>query len=176
MNSEGEESLVAVARAVRTRGLKGELVADLLTDFPERFAKLSRLICIPREGARQEVELAGHWFQGHRIVLKLAGIDDPESARQFVGCEFAIPESERVPLSEGEFYEWELHECTVKTIEGKNVGTVQGVLRTGGVDTLIVENEAKHEYLVPLAESIVIKIDIANKAITIDPPQGLLEV
>lgn len=176
MNSEGEESLVAVARAVRTRGLKGELVADLLTDFPERFAELSHLICIPREGARQEVELAGHWFQGDRIVLKLAGIDDLESARQFVGCEFAIPESERVQLPEGEFYDWELNDCTVKTIDGNHIGTVQGVLRTGGVDTLIVENEAKHEYLVPLAASIVVEIDIVHKAITIDPPQGLLEL
>jgi len=53
----GNDALVVVARAVRTRGLKGELVADLLTDFPERFAAISRLICVAKDGTRSTVEL-----------------------------------------------------------------------------------------------------------------------
>jgi 16S rRNA processing protein RimM len=172
----GNDPLVAVARAVKTRGLKGELVADLLTDFPERFAAINRLICVAQDGSRSEVELEDYWFQQQRIVLKLDGIDDIAAAAPFVGCEFAVPESERVQLSAGEFYDWELQGCGVGTTDGRRIGHVREVMRTGGVDALVVEGEEGQEYLVPLVETIVVSIDIANKAISIDPPEGLLEL
>ena len=172
----GNDALVVVARAVRTRGLKGELVADLLTDFPERFAAISRLICVAKDGTRSTVELEGYWFQQQRIVLKLAGIDSIETAAPFVGCEFAVPESERVQLSAGEFYDWELQGCAVETTDRRRIGHVREVMRTGGVDTLVVDGGESQEYLVPLAETIVVSIDIVNRAILIDPPEGLLEL
>jgi 16S rRNA processing protein RimM len=173
---ESEEPLVVVARAVRTRGLKGELVADLLTDFPERFEALSRLICVAGNRARTEVELEGHWFQQHRVILKLAGVDSIEAAKPFVGCEFAVPESERVQLPDGQFYDWQLEGCAVETIAGRQIGRVREILRTGGVDTLVVESNEDTDYLVPMAEAIVVSVDIVNKAISIDPPEGLLEL
>jgi 16S rRNA processing protein RimM len=168
--------LVAVARAVKTKGLKGELIADLLTDFPERFAAVSRLVCVTRNGSRTTVELESYAFQQQRIVLKLAGIDDIESAAEFVGCEFAVPESQRVQLPAGEFYDWELEGCAVETLGGQQIGHVTGVLKTGGVDTLVVENQKHKDYLVPFAETIVVSVDIENKLISIDPPAGLLEL
>ena len=40
MDDAGPSELVVIARAVKPRGLKGEIVAELLTDFPERFENL----------------------------------------------------------------------------------------------------------------------------------------
>lgn len=171
-----DEPLVVVARAVRTRGLKGELVADLLTDFPERFDRVSRLICLNENLDRTNVELEGHWFQKERIILKLVGVDNPETASRYVGCEFAVPESERVQLPADEFYDWELQGCEVKTIGGLRIGHVREILRTGGVDTMVVESEDSTDYLVPMAEAIVVSIDAEKKEISIDPPEGLLEL
>jgi 16S rRNA processing protein RimM len=178
MNEDAHRSepLVAVARAVRTRGLKGEILADLLTDFPDRFEAIARLICVAANGERKEVELESHWFHNDRVVLKLAGVDDINDASLFVGCEFAVPESERVQLPEGQFYNWELQGCEVKTVNGKLLGLVKDVLRTGGVDTLIIESDKNRDYLVPLAETIVISVKLENRTITIDPPEGLLEL
>ena len=76
MNEQGQElaePLIAVARAVRPRGLKGEIVADLLTDFPERFENISRFLAVAPNGERKPVALENHWFQKERVVLKLAG-------------------------------------------------------------------------------------------------------
>jgi 16S rRNA processing protein RimM len=171
-----DEPLVAVARAVRTRGLKGELVAELLTDFPERFESTSKLICIAADGSRSEVELESHWLQKDRVVLKLAGIDNIESATPFVGCEFAVPESDRVQLEAGEFYEWELQDCVVKTVSGETLGRVKELLRTGGVDALVIAGDGPRDYLVPLVETIVTKVDLEGKEIAIDPPEGLLDL
>ena len=170
------DELVAVARAVRTRGLRGELVADLLTDFPERFEGLKRLVAISADASCMWLALEDHWFQGGRIVLKFAGYDSIEQASALVGCEFAVPESERVELPEDEYYDWELAGCRVETIEGEPLGRVREVLRTGGVEVLVVEREAsEREHLIPLAEAICVEIDVENKLIRVDAPEGLLE-
>ena len=88
---ESDEPVVIVARAVRTRGLKGEIVAELLTDFPDRFADLSHLIAIAPGGERSLVELENYWFHQARVILKFAGYDSIETAGSFVGSEFAVP-------------------------------------------------------------------------------------
>lgn len=178
MNEEpSEEPLVAVAHAVKTRGLKGEIVADLLTDFPERFADLSQLIVVARDGQRSVVQLENYWFHQARVILKLAGYDTVEAANPFVGCDFAVPESRRVQLPEGQFYDWELEDCVVETTTGEQIGRVRDVLRVGGgVEMLVVENAQEHEHLIPMVETIVVDIDKAGKRIRIDPPQGLLEL
>ena len=174
--ASSDEELVAVARAVRTRGLRGEVVAELLTDFPERFEKLERLIAVAPGGERRVLILEEHWFQRERIVLKFAGYDSVEAASTLVGSEFAVPEAERVELPEDEFYDWELEGCVVETIEGERVGVVREMLKTGGVEMLVVENDrADREHLIPLAEEICVEINVAEKLIRIDAPEGLLE-
>lgn len=170
------EELVAVAVAVRTRGLRGEVVADLLTDFPERFETLERLIAVGPDGSRRPLKLEEHWFQSGRIILKFEGYDSIEESEALVGCEFAVPETERVELPEDEFYEWELKDCLVETVSGEELGRVREIMRTGGVEMLVVDNrKLGREHLIPLAEEICVEIDIERKLIRVDVPEGLLE-
>jgi 16S rRNA processing protein RimM len=174
-SNPSEEELVAVARAVKTRGLRGEIVAELLTDFPERFDGLERLIGVGADGRRQTLELEEHWFHQGRIVLKFAGYDSVEAASALVGTEFTVPESERVELEEDEFYDWELAGCLVETIEGEPLGHVREIMRTGGVEVLVVDNREGRDYLIPMAEEICVEIDVERKLIRVDVPEGLLE-
>ena len=56
MKSAGEDSnepLIVIARSVRTRGLKGEIVAELLTDFPERFENVNKLTAVSPDGEHE---------------------------------------------------------------------------------------------------------------------------
>jgi 16S rRNA processing protein RimM len=171
-----EIELVAVAQAVRTRGLKGELVANLLTDFPERFDWVEELIGVAPGGARKLLQLEKHWFQQNRVILKFAGYDTPEAAQALVGWELTVPESEAVELEEGEYYDWQLIGCEVETIDNEKIGTVREVLHTGGdAPVLIIRDEGERERLVPLAESICVEVDIERKLIRVDAPEGLLE-
>ncbi len=175
MAETGSEDLVVIARAVRTHGLKGEIVAELLTDFPERFEDVDELILVSPAGKRTAGQLEGFRFQKDRVVLKLAGYDDVDRAKELVGYDFAVPESDRVPLEEDEFYDWELEGCTVKAGD-KSIGEVRSVMRTGGAALLVVADNAGGEQLVPLAAEIVVKIDTAARVILIDPPEGLLDL
>jgi len=172
---DGSSELVVIARAVRPRGLKGELVAELLTDFPERFENLEELVLVSPTGERSTGRLENYWFQNDRVILKFADYDDVESAKELVGFEIAVPESERVPLPEDHYYDWELEGCTVKA-GTQTIGKVTSVLRTGGVEILMVVDEVGQERLIPFADSIVVEIELAAKTITVDPPEGLLDL
>lgn len=175
MDDTGSDDLIVIARAVRTHGLKGEIVAELLTDFPERFEDVGEVVLVSPSGQRKPAQLEDYWFQKNRVVLKLAGYDDVDVAKELIGCDFAVRESDRVPLEEDEFYDWELEGCTVK-VGDRSIGQVRSILRTGGAEILVITDDAGKEQLVPLAAEIVVKIDTAARVILIDPPEGLLEL
>ncbi len=168
------EDLVAVARIVRTRGLKGEVVAEILTDFPERFESLSSVIGVSPNTERAELKIETFWFQNDRIVLKFEGYDTVERGEELRDREICIPESEAVELEAGEYFDWQLAGCEVQDLQGEPIGTVRELMRTGGTELLVVAG-AEKEYLIPFAESICVDVDIDKKLIKVDPPEGLLE-
>src|SRR5205807_1706447 len=104
---------------------------------------------------------------------KFAGIDSIERAEDLRGAEICVAEDEAVELEEGEFYDWQLTGCEIETVEGEHIGRVRELMRTGGTEILIVDGE--REFLIPFAESICTEVDIDNKRIVVDPPEGLLE-
>lgn len=172
---EPGSDLVLIARAVKTHGLKGEVAAELLTDFPERFEDLDQVILVSPKGEQQPRRLEDFWFQKDRVVLKLEGCDDVDAAKELIGYEFAVHESERVQLEDDEFYDWELEGCTVK-VGDESIGQVRSVMKTGGAEILVVSDETGKERLVPLATSIVVEINPDAKMIVIDPPEGLFDL
>ena len=175
MDDDASSELVVIARAVKPRGLKGEIVAELLTDFPERFEDVDELVLVSPRGERTVKRLDDYWFQNDRVVLKLSGYDDVDAAKELVGFEFAVPESERVSLPADHYYDWELEGCTVK-VGAESIGQVNSVLKTGGAEILVVTDNSGRERLIPLADSIVVEVDAAGKTIVIDPPEGLLDL
>ncbi len=168
------EELVAIAKLAKPRGLRGEIVGDVLTDFPERFDNLKSVSIIYPNGDVSEIEIEKFWFQKGRIVLKFIGFDSIEAAETLRNCEVCVSETEAVELETDEYFDWELEDCAVETVAGERIGTVKEVMRTGGTEILVVAGEIK-EYLIPFAETICVEVDIENKLIKIDAPEGLLD-
>ncbi len=172
--SQNKDQLVAIAKIVKVRGIHGEVLADVLTDFPERFNKTKRVFLLSSEGEIKTFQIEHSWFHKDRIVLKFSGIDSIESAKRIVNCEVCVPESEVVQLDEGEFFEWQLIGCSVETVDGEKIGKVVDIMRTGGTEILVVDGLQK-DYLIPFANSICIEVNIQEKLIRVDVPEGLLE-
>jgi 16S rRNA processing protein RimM len=170
MNSE----LVAIAKLTKSRGIRGEMVGQILTDFPERFENLTKVFAVCPNGKSSELEIEKFWFQKDKIVFKFNNFDTIETAETLRDCEICVPESETVELEEGEFFDWELEGCAVETLEGETIGTVQELMRTGGTEILVVKSTEK-EYLIPFAETICTEVDVENKLIKVDAPEGLLD-
>jgi 16S rRNA processing protein RimM len=168
------EELVTIARVARPHGLRGEVSADVLTDFPERFDGLENVIAVLAGDERRDLKIERFRFQNERVLLKFFGVDRIEDTESLRNAEICVTEGEAVELDEGEFFDWELSGCRVETVDGETVGTVRELMRTGGTEVLVIEGTDK-EYLIPFAESICTEVDIEKKRIVIDPPEGLLE-
>ena len=169
------EELVAIAKIAKPRGLRGEVVADILTDFPERFDGLKDVIAVSANGTRTDLKIEDAWFQKGRVVLRFAGITSVEDAQTLRDLEICIPESAVAELDEGEFFDWQLEGCEAVTTEGEVIGRVRELMRTGGTELLVIDAPDGREMLIPFAESICTEVDIESKRITVDPPEGLLE-
>ena len=168
------QELVAIAKIAKPRGLKGELVADVLTDFPERFEGLEEVTAVAADGQRRELKIENVWFQNQRVVLKIEGVDSVEAAQDLRNAEICIKESEAVELESDEFYDWQLAGCEVKTVDGETIGKIREVMRTGGTENLVVAGETR-DFLIPFAEAICVEVDLEKKRVLVDPPEGLLE-
>jgi 16S rRNA processing protein RimM len=169
------DDLIVVARIARPQGIRGEVIADLLTDFPERFAKLENACVKKPNGELLILRLEGFRPHKGRVVLKFAGYDTMNAAEELRDARVMITHDQLVKLPEDTFYDFDLIDCEVTTTGGQPVGRVKSVQSYGAAPLLAVE-EGEKEHLIPLASSICIEIDVAQKRIVIDPPEGLLEL
>jgi 16S rRNA processing protein RimM len=175
-NAQGE--FLAVARIVRPQGRYGEVVAEILTDFPQRFRDLRSVFLETPGTAPTGMELERTWQHKGRIVLKFRAIDSIEKASALRGRLVLVPFEDRSPLPLNHYYLWELRGCRVlqeRQGETAEVGTVTEVESTGGVDLLHVETP-RGEVLIPFAQEICKRIDTQAKTIVINPPEDLLDL
>jgi 16S rRNA processing protein RimM len=171
-----KEDDVVIARIVKARGIRGEVACEVATDFPERFDALEAATALMPDGSRLALSLEDHWFHKDRVILKFEGYDSMTAAEQLVGGLLVIPASDTMPLEEGEFYEYDIVGSQAITSEGKVIGQVTALMRTGGHDLLVVEGEDKREHLIPFVDGICTDVDMKARRITVDPPEGLLDL
>jgi 16S rRNA processing protein RimM len=163
-----------VARIDALHGLKGEVSAALVTDFPERFARLRR-VRVGRTRDASSRELVGARLHRGKVLLRLGGIDGPAAARALLGCDVWVEPEDVVELPEGGYLQRDLLGLTVRDRSGATLGVVDDILRTGGADVLVVRG-GEREMLVPAARSICVEVDLDAGILVVDPPEGLLEI
>jgi 16S rRNA processing protein RimM len=170
------EELISVARIVRPQGRRGEVIADLLTDFPERFAGLGDIRLRLSTGETSILKLEGSWLHKGRIVLKFAGCDEIAQAEALRDALILVTRDQLVELPADTYYDFDLVDCEVITKDALSVGRVTGVQRYGAAPLLAVQDDEKREHLIPFTLNICVEIDVVRKRIVIDPPEGLLEL
>jgi len=177
--ADGEtRGFIAIARVVRPQGRKGEVLAEILTDFPSRFQDLRRAFLDAPGCSPRAVTVEDTWLHKGKVVLKFEGIGSIDDAETLRGRHVLIPEEEKVALSAHQYYLWELTGCQVVVESGgtrKVIGTVTEVERTGGADLLHVSDNSR-DILIPFVQAICKVIDPAARLIVIDPPEDLLDL
>lgn len=169
---------IAIARIVRPQGRKGEVLAEILTDFPSRFKDLRRAFLDDGSYKPRAVTVQDAWLHKGKVVLKFAGVESISDAETLRGQHVLIPEEEKIALPANQYYLWELVGCLVVTESGgvrKALGNVTEVERTGGVDLLHVLQNSQ-EILIPFTQAICKVIDPEAKVIVVDPPEDLLDL
>jgi 16S rRNA processing protein RimM len=122
------------------------------------------------------MEVENAWMHGYHLILKFKGVDTISDAEKLAGADVAIPFEQRAALGEQEFYQSDLIGCEVFDGTGRSLGFVDDFQETGGAPLLTVKTPDGRELLIPFAKSICTKIDLDRKQITVNLPDGLLDL
>ena len=162
------------------QGRRGEVLAELHTDFPERFDQRRALSGLAANGQRRELQLQEFWLHKGGIVLKFAGVESISDGEQLAGWEVQIPREQRAELEEGAAYVSELVGCEIwvdAEPDNKLLGEIADVDLSGGAaPLLVVRNPQGQEFLVPYAEEFLQSADLECGRIQMKLPEGLLEL
>ena len=167
-------SLLVVAEVRRTHGLGGEVLADVVTDFPERIRP--GLSVVWRSGASERpLKIRGVRPHGGRLRIAFEGVESVDAARALQGGDLCVPEAEAHPAPEGFYYAHELSGFRCVDAAGLELGTVSGLEKTAAGPMLTVV-AAGRETLVPWTRPIVVDVDRTARRVVLDPPEGLFEL
>jgi 16S rRNA processing protein RimM len=140
-----------------------------LSDDPRRFEPGARLI----HADGRELVVEGSRIHRDRFLVKFAGSDSRAEAELLRGALFVPPGDVR-ELGPGEFWPQDLVGCEVYLVDGGRVGAVASVTPGPSQDLLTVTT-SRGDKLVPLVRAIVVHVDIDERRVLIDPPEGLLD-
>lgn len=164
--------MVTVGRIVRPHGLKGDVVVEVATDFPEtRFRRGAQVTTIDK----RVLTVASSRPQGDRWVVRFVGLDAIDAVEPLRDTELQVEPDALGALPAGQYYLHDLVGCAVETVDGRVVGPV-AVVYTGAAQAVLGIAGPAGEILVPLAGDICRDVDVAARRIIIAPPEGLLEV
>ena len=172
---------VTVARILRPHGVRGEVAAEILTDFPDRLKRLTS-VELSYGSSAGACRVRSCWLsqsRGGQAIFHFEGSNSIDDAKRLVGREVQIPLADRVPLPHSTYYISDLIGCDIVEADGRALGRVRDVEFAGegvaGTPNLVIDS-ASGELLIPLAQEICTNIDIAAQRITAVLPEGLLDL
>lgn len=165
---------IAVGRVLRPHGLKGEVVVEVLSDRPERFAPGAVLTLVRAGRAPEQASVVAARPHPSGLRVTLSGHRDRDAADTLRGAFLEVPSAGLAPAPPGAFYPHDLIGYACRDRCEGDLGVIRDVVADGGGMLLVIEG-AGRELLVPFVESFVTAADRAARRLDLDLPEGLVE-
>lgn len=166
-----------IGKIVGAHGIKGTLKILPLTDHPDRFLSMDRISMESPAGKQASFSVAScSRYEGKGMyMLVLRGIDTRESAEVYRGWVITVPNTERVPLADGEYWIDSLIGMSVIDEDGYELGVLDDVIRTGSNDVYAVTQEGGAAIAIPAIEEVILDVDVDLRVMRVRVPEGLLD-
>ena len=168
----GEPDFLVVGKLRHPHGLHGEILMEVITDFPER---MQPGVTIYVGEAKLPLEIHSQRWHRDSLLLAFKSFQNPETSDELRNQWVYVTAEDRPKLPEGEYYHHQLLGLAVLTDEGRELGKLTGILETGANDVYIVLAPSGHEILLPAIEPVILNIDLEGGKIIVHPLPGLLE-
>jgi 16S rRNA processing protein RimM len=166
-----EPVFLVVGKLRRPHGIHGEMIMNVMTDFPERL-KMGMIVFVGEEHQPMQIRsLRGHQ-QG--LLVGFQSLLSPEAVGLLRNNLVYVKVSNLPALPEGEYYHHQVIGLRVVDESGTDLGRVSDVMSTGANDVFIVHQEDGNEFLLPVVDSMVLNIDIKKGEICARPLPGLI--
>lgn len=163
---------ISIGKITGVHGLHGNLKVHSWSESPDTWEKGSLILARGLDGVEKSytISKAGPYKKG--ILLRFEEVADINAAERLIGSELLIDKQLLPELDDDEFYWFDIIGLSVYTVEGEFVGNVESIFPTGSNDVYVVKNKGS-ETLIPALESVVLTIDLDEKRMTVDLPEGL---
>ncbi len=181
-----EDSFIplTLARILRPWGRRGEVAAEILTDFPQRLTERREAWLAAEGRAPRPAKILSCRLHLGQAIFHFEGVESISDAETLRGLEVQVPLAERAPAGEGRHYIADLIGCAIwEAGAAAPLGTVQDVQRGGeqprgatADSWVLVVITPRGELLIPLAAEICTQIDTAGRRIEVRLPEGLRDL
>jgi 16S rRNA processing protein RimM len=167
---DGEPVYLVVGFLRRAHGVRGEIIMDLHTDFPERLRSGRRLFVGDKH---QLLTLSGVRPHAKGLLVKFTGVETPEDVVPFRNQWVYVKAADVPGLPEGKLYQHELFGFQVVDEHGNPLGELVEIIETGANDVYVVRNESGKEILLPAIPSVILETDGERRLIRVHLLEGL---
>ncbi len=167
----GEPVFLVVGKLRRPHGVRGEMIMDILTDFPERL-KTGMVVFVGEEHKPFKVK---SWREHQKgLLVSFVEYSTPEEVGILRNCLVFVKTKELPALPKGEYYHHQVIGLRVVDEANVELGQVTDVIATGANDVFVVKQMAGTEFLLPVTDEMVLKIDLEKGEICARPLPGLI--
>lgn len=167
-----EPAFVAIGKIRRPHGVRGEVLVEIYTDFPERLVP-KKVLYVGETHQRLVIRRRRPHHEG--LLLAFEEYFTPEEVGQFRNQILYVAVRELPPLPEGEYYFHELIGLTVEDEAGNTLGILQEILETGANDVYVIISPEGREILLPAIEEVIQVVDREKRKMIVHLLPGLLE-
>lgn len=163
-----------VGKIVNTHGIRGEVRVMATTDFvEERFAAGETLYL--QQAVGEPLALTVESARPHKgfILVKFKDYDNINDVQGFRNRELLVSAADQQPLEDGQYYYHQIIGLKVKTVEGRELGTIKEILSPGANDVWVVKRAGKQDLLLPVIDDVVKTVDLENGEVIVELMEGL---
>ena len=169
-----EEELIFIGEVTKSQGTKGEMRVFHLTADPHRFKLLKEIWLIQRGCPPVSYSIQRVRYHKKFVLLKLAGFDTIDQAKQLVGAKLGIFKDKLLPLEQGAYYQFDIIGLKVYTADQRYLGKVEEIFPTGSNDVYVVRNKSQ-EFLIPAIKQAIKQIDLKQECMILEDLAGLID-
>jgi 16S rRNA processing protein RimM len=168
-----KEGILSIGKIVGAHGIKGAVKVYSYAESPSIFRPDRSILLEDKNGHKRSLSV--NWARPHKqgVVLSFKGIDTRSDAEALIGSKLFIHKKELPEPEPGDYYWTDIIGLSVYRGDGNYLGKITSILPTGSNDVYIVRDEDNKETLIPALESVVIEIDVEQKMMRVDLPEGL---
>ena len=155
----------------RPHGVRGDLIMDVHTDFPERL-KTGKTVFVGED--HQPMVIASLRPVAAGMLVRFRGVKTPEGAGQFRNTWVFVPTANRPELPDGEYYHHQLIGLNVVTEDGRELGVLVDILETGANDVYVVRHPDGSEVLLPAIPPVILEVSLADRQMRVHLLDGLI--
>ena len=169
-----DKEFVTIGQIVTTHGIHGKLRVEYYNDEKTHFFSYRRIFLRDPSGRIESFAVLEARVHKKLLIVRLEGVNSIDEAERLVGFVVLIERATLAKLEEGEYYWTDLIGMEVVTDEGKPLGRLAEIIRTGGADVFVVTSGDK-EVLIPATEEAIKQVDVDAQRVVVHPIEGLTE-